>query len=90
VLNLEEKEFNLELSRKSNDSHVVMHEIDSDKDLSYRVIFSGKIAETGEENVFAISFMISGLKNPETEQNIKLLQIGELSINSEKSNGFNQ
>ena len=34
--------------------------------------------------------MISCLKNPETEQNIKLLQIGELSTNSEKSNGFNK
>lgn len=90
VLNLEEKEFNLELSGKSNGSHVIMHGTASDEDLSYRVIFSGKIAETDEENVFAISFVISGLKNPETEQNFKLLQIGELSTNSEKSSGFNQ
>ena len=52
VLNLEEREFDLELSEKSNDSHVVMHGV-IDKDLSYRVIFSGKIAETGED-VFAI------------------------------------
>ncbi|QLH05678.1 hypothetical protein [Nitrosopumilus ureiphilus] len=90
VLNLEEKEFDLELSGKSNGSHVIMHGTASDEDLSYRVIFSGKIAETDEENVFAISFVISGLKNPETEQNFKLLQIGELSTNSEKSSGFNQ
>jgi len=46
------KEFDLELSEKSNDSHVVMHGA-IDKDLSYRVIFSGKIVETSED-VFAI------------------------------------
>jgi hypothetical protein len=72
VLNLEEKEFDLELSEKSNDSHVVMHGA-VDKDLSYKVIFSGKIAETGEGDVFDIYFMISGLKNPETERNFNLL-----------------
>jgi len=54
VLNLEEKEFDFELSEESNDSHVVIHET-IDKDLSYRVIFSGKIAETSED-VFAIYF----------------------------------
>ncbi|MCV0410675.1 hypothetical protein [Nitrosopumilus sp.] len=89
-LNLEERKFDLEISGKSNDSHGVIHGIASDEDLSYRVIFSGKITETGEENEFAISFLISGLKNIETEQNIKLLQIGELSINSEESNSFIQ
>jgi len=88
MLNLEERVSDLELSGKSNDSHVVMHGTVSDEDLSYRVIFSGKIVETDEENV-ASSFIISGL-NSETEQNIKILHIGELSINSEKSNGFNQ
>ena len=61
----------MELSEKSNDSHVVMHGA-IDKDLSYRVIFSGKIAET-DEDVFAIYFMIFGLKNTETEQNFNLL-----------------
>lgn len=89
-LNLEERKFDLEISGKSNDSHDVIHRIVSDEDLSYRVIFSGKITETDEENEFAISFLISGLKNIETEQNIKLLQIGELSINSEESNSFTQ
>ncbi|BDQ31938.1 hypothetical protein [Nitrosopumilus zosterae] len=89
-LNLEERKFDLEISGKSNDSHDVIHEIVSDEDFSYKVIFSGKITETDEENEFAISFLISGLKNIETEQNIKLLQIGELSINSEESNSFTQ
>ena len=56
-----------------------------DEDLSYRVVFSGKAVETDEENVIAISFMNSSLKNPEMGQNIKFSQIGELTIISEKS-----
>jgi len=90
VINLGERQFDLELSGKSNGSHVVMHETASDEDLSYRVVFSGKVAETDEENVIAISFMNSGLKNPEMGQNIKFLQIGELTIKSEKSISSNQ
>ena len=62
----------------------------SDEDLILKVVFSGKIAETNEENVFAVSFMNSMIKNPETAQNIRFLQIGESVINSEKSIGSNQ
>ena len=65
-------------------------ENDSNKDLSYKIVFSGKIAETDEGNVFAISFMNSIVKNPEMAQNVKLLQIGESIINSEKSIDSNQ
>ncbi len=90
VLNLEERQFDLESSGKSNDSHVVMHKVASDEDLSYRVVFSGKIAESDKENIIAISFMNSSLKNPEMGQNIKFLQIGELATNSEKSVVSNQ
>ena len=56
-----------------------------DEDLSYRVVFSGKAVETDEENVIAISFMNSSLKNPEIGENMKFSQIGELIIISEKS-----
>jgi len=86
---LGERQFDLESSGKSNDSHVVMYETVSDEDLSYRVVFSGKVTETDEENVIAMSFMNSGL-NPEIDQNIKFLQIGELTIKSEKSINSNQ
>jgi len=65
-------------------------ENDSNEDLSYKIVFSGKITETDEENGIAISFMNSIIKNPETAQNIRLLQIGECIINSEKSIGSNQ
>ena len=62
----------------------------SSEDLSFKIVFSGKIAEIEEQNVFAISFMNSIIKNPETAQNIRLLQIGESVINPEKSIGVNQ
>jgi hypothetical protein len=65
-------------------------EDDFSKDLSYNIVFSGKIAEMDKENVFAISFINSIAKNPEMTQNVKLLQIEESVINSEKSIGSNQ
>ncbi len=87
VLNLGENEFDLELSGKSNGSHVVMHGTASDEDLSYRIIFSGKIAETDGKNIFAV-FFNSGI-NHEMGQNIKFLQTGEYS-SSEKPIDSNQ
>jgi len=71
ALNLVDRQFDLELSGKSNDSNAVIYETISDEDLSYRVIFSGKVAETDEVNVMVISFINSSLKNPEMGQNIK-------------------
>ncbi len=61
-----------------------------DDEVSFQVVFSGKITESDEENVFAVSLMNSMIKNPETAQSLKLLQIGEPIINSENSIGFNQ
>ena len=61
-----------------------------DEEGSFQVIFSGKVAESDEENVFAVSLMNSMIKNPETAQSLKLLQIGESNINSGNSIGFNQ
>ena len=57
-----------------------------DEQVSFQVVFSGKITESDEENVIAVSLMNSMIKNPETAQNLKLLQIGELMINSIDSN----
>ena len=87
VLRLGENEFDLELSGKSNGSHANLHGIASDEDLSYSVIFSGKVGETNDENIFVISFMNSG--NPEMGQNLKILQIEE-QANSEKPVDSNQ
>ena len=68
----------------------VMDKTISDENFSYRVVFSGKAVEIDEENVIAISFMNYSLKNPEMGQNIKFLQVGELTIKSEKSINSNQ
>jgi len=53
------------------------------------IIFSDKITETDHEDVLIISFINSGL-NSETNQNTKFSQIGETTMNSEKSIAFNQ
>ncbi len=90
ALNLVDRQFDLELDGKSNGSNAVIYETISDEDLSYRIIFSGKTAETDEVNVMVISFINSSLKNPEMGQNIKFLQIGELNISSEKPISSNQ
>lgn len=85
IPSLEEKEFDPELSGKSNGSHVGMHGTASNEDLSYKVIFSGKFTENNE-NIFEVIFN-SGL-NPEMGQNDKFLQIGTVSF--EKSVDSNQ
>ena len=85
VLTLGEEQFDLELSGRSNGSHVILHGNASGEDLNYRVIFSGKVVDTTEQDVYAISFMNSGLKNLETGQNIKIFQFGEITISSENS-----
>ena len=84
VLSLEEREFDLELSGKSNGSHVELHGTASDEDISYKVVFSGKFSEN--ENIFEIFFNSAVI--PEMGQNIKFLQIGATSF--EKSVDSNQ
>ena len=76
TLNLFKGELDLKLSGKSNNSVTEISENPSNENMDYRVIFSGKIIESNEENVFAIAFMNSTLKNPETSQDAKLLQFG--------------
>ena len=57
-----------------------------DEEISFQVVFSGKTTESDEENVFAVSLVNSMIKNPETGQSLRLLQIGEPIINSIDSN----
>ncbi len=90
VLNLEEGQFDLELNGKSNGGQMILNETASEGELSYKIIFSGKISETDEANVFEIFFVNLVTKNPELGENIKFLQIEELIINSEKSIESNQ
>jgi hypothetical protein len=91
VLNLEERQFDLELNGKSNGAQAILNvATTSEGELSYKIIFSGKVSETDEANVFEIFFVNLVTKNPELGENIKFPQIEELIINSEKSIESNQ
>ena len=74
TLNLFKGELDLKLDGKSNNSITEISENPSNENMDYRVIFSGKMVESDDENVFAIAFMNSILKNSETSPDIKLLQ----------------
>jgi hypothetical protein len=65
---------------------ISMNENILDEEISFQVVFSGKTTESDEENVFAVSLVNSMIKNPETDQSLRLLQIGEPIINSIDSN----
>jgi hypothetical protein len=75
TLDLSKGALNLHLSGKSDNSNPEIRENSFNEDLDYRVIFSGKMEESGKENIFEIAFMNS-TQIPETSQNIKLLQFG--------------
>jgi hypothetical protein len=83
MLKIENGEIEPKISEKNDNSDQVMNGSALEETLSYKVIFSGKFTETEYENVLITSFIKSGL-NSETSQNIKLLQIGEITNNSEK------
>jgi len=85
TLNLFKGELDHKLSGKSNSSTTEISESPFNENLGYRVIFSGKMIESDEENVFAIAFMNSTLKNPETGIDIKILQFGSPTSESVSS-----
>lgn len=72
-LNLSTGELDLELVGKSNISNPKTTEDLSNENLGYRVIFSGKMIESGEKNEFAYAFMNSTQKNSEINPEIKNL-----------------
>lgn len=72
-LNLSTGELNLELVGKSNISKPKTTEDLSNENLGYRVIFSGKMIESGEKNEFAYAFTNSTQKNSEINPEIKNL-----------------
>ncbi len=76
TLNLFKGELDHNLGGKSNNSATEISENSFNENLDYKVIFSGKMIEYDEESEFAITFMNSALKNPETNMDVKLLQIG--------------
>jgi hypothetical protein len=90
TLNLFKGELDLKLSGKSNNSVTEISEIPSKENMDYRVIFSGKMIESDEESEFAIAFLNSAPKNPETNMSIKVLQSGNSASESGYSGGCNQ
>ena len=72
-LNLSTGELDLELIGKSNSSNPNTTDL-SKENLGYRVIFSGKMIESGDNDAFA--FMNSAQKNSETNPETKILPFG--------------
>jgi hypothetical protein len=82
TLNLAKIQSDLELSKKSDNFNEI-HGAASSEDLSYKIIFSGKIGEPSEENTFLVSY-INSMVIPEMAQNINILHIEDQAINSEE------
>ncbi len=90
TLNPFKGELDLELIEKSNAPNLGIIDNTSNGDFDYQVIFSGKVIESDEENVFTIAFMNSALKNPEISLDIKLLQFGNPTLDTVNSIDCNQ
>ena len=65
-----------DLSGRAYDSQIILHGNASNNDFRYRIVLSGKIAQTENEDSLAIAFIHAGLKNPEMGSSIKFFQIG--------------
>ena len=68
---------------------VIENEDLSDVKLGFKVIFSGFDVEL-EENVIVVALMNFMIKNLESAQNIKILQVEDQTINAENIVGSNQ
>lgn len=80
-LNLSTGELGLELIGKSNSNPKTTEDL-SKENLGYRVIFSGKMIESGEKDEFAFAFMNSTQKNSETNPDTKILPFGNSALES--------
>ncbi len=89
TLDLSNGKLDLKLSSKSNSAASKLSDNPSKENLDYRVVFSGKMAESDKENVFAYAFMNSG-QNHEMNQNFKLLQYGNFTSEQVKTPEYNQ
>ncbi|MDH3677025.1 MAG: hypothetical protein OEQ12_01840 [Nitrosopumilus sp.] len=89
ILNLSKGELELELIGRSNSSQPEMIEDHSKENMVYRVIFSGKMVKSDEEDIFAVAFTNSNLKNSESNLDPKL-QFGNSTSESRNSIDCNQ
>ncbi|MEX0861850.1 hypothetical protein [Nitrosopumilus sp.] len=88
-LNLVKIQDDLELSEKSDNFNVEIPRTVSSEDLSYKVVFSGKIGEPSENNTFLVSH-INSVLIPEMAQNTLVSNMEKQAINSEKLIDSNQ
>ena len=88
TLNLSKGELNLDFSGKSNNS-TNENSPNSSEDLDYRVVFSGNLDESDEENVFAFAFM-NPIQGSEPVKNFKFLQFGNQTSENGKNPGWDQ
>lgn len=72
----------LDLKGKAHGHRVILHGTATNIDLEYRIVLSGNVAQSGEDDIFAIAFVQAGLKNPESGPNIKLFHLGQLEVQS--------
>ena len=72
-----------------NQWEVVENEDLLDVELGFKIIFSGFDVEL-EENVIVVALMNFMIKNLESAQNIKILQVGDQATNTENIIGSNQ
>lgn len=77
------RHLDLELSGKIREQNVILHGTASNEGLAYKVIFSGKVAQAGEENTFAIAFVNAGLQDTDSGHTVKLFQLGEIQVKSD-------
>ncbi|RDJ32023.1 MAG: hypothetical protein DWQ19_13310 [Crenarchaeota archaeon] len=77
------RHLDLELSGKIRGQNVILHGTASNEELTYKVIFSGKVALAGEENTFAIAFVNAGLQDTDSGETIRLFQLGEIQVRSD-------
>ena len=80
ILDLDGKSLNLELEGKIHGSDVFLKGTASNDEFNYKVIFTGKIVKSNKSGIFGLSFMNAEIKDPETGQTIRILQVGQVEI----------
>lgn len=72
----------LDLSGRVYGHNVIMHGTATNDELQFRIILTGNIAQSGEDNTFAIAFIHAGLKDSVNNETIKIYQLGQVTFES--------
>lgn len=77
-----ERSLDLDLSGRVRGQNVIMHGTAVNDELQFRIILTGNVVKSGEDNTFAIAFIHAGLKDSEDNEVIKLYQLGQVTFES--------